>query len=135
MKIKVSEATRLQLDCLVARIEGEHVVFDGEVMRYVAAQFSDEGWYKPTEDWSQGGPIIEREEINLIRTDSDDYEVPPWAAEKGVQRRDRWYEAGYVYYQFVSTLTYGPTPLIAAMRCFVASRMGDEVEVPEALCM
>ena len=27
----------------------------------------------------------------------------------------------------------GPTPLIAAMRCFVASRLGDEVDVPEEL--
>ena len=27
----------------------------------------------------------------------------------------------------------GPTALIAAMRCFVASRLGDEVEVPEEL--
>lgn len=27
----------------------------------------------------------------------------------------------------------GPTPLIAAMRCYVASRLGDEVEIPEEL--
>ena len=27
----------------------------------------------------------------------------------------------------------GPTPLIAAMRCFVASHLGDEVNVPEEL--
>lgn len=27
----------------------------------------------------------------------------------------------------------GPTPLIAAMRCFVASKLGDEVEIPEEL--
>jgi len=28
----------------------------------------------------------------------------------------------------------GPTPLIAAMRCFVASKVGDEVEIPDILC-
>lgn len=28
----------------------------------------------------------------------------------------------------------GPTTLIAAMRCYVASKLGDEVEVPEELC-
>jgi hypothetical protein len=28
---------------------------------------------------------------------------------------------------------YGPTPLIAAMRCYVASKLGDEVELPEEL--
>ena len=27
----------------------------------------------------------------------------------------------------------GPTPLIAAMRCYVASKLGDEVDVPEEL--
>jgi hypothetical protein len=27
----------------------------------------------------------------------------------------------------------GPTPLVAAMRCYVASKMGDEVDVPEDL--
>jgi hypothetical protein len=27
----------------------------------------------------------------------------------------------------------GPTPLIAAMRCYVASKFGDEVETPEEL--
>ena len=27
----------------------------------------------------------------------------------------------------------GPTPLIAAMRCFVASKLGDEVDIPKEL--
>lgn len=27
----------------------------------------------------------------------------------------------------------GPTPLIAAMRCYVASKLGDNVEIPEKL--
>jgi len=61
-------------------------------------------------NWLQGGPIIEREKITI----SD--------ANEG-------WVAGYN-----GTLSYfGPTPLIAAMRCFVASEMGDEVEIPEGL--
>jgi hypothetical protein len=28
---------------------------------------------------------------------------------------------------------HGPTPLIAAMRCFVASKLGDEIEIPKEL--
>jgi hypothetical protein len=28
---------------------------------------------------------------------------------------------------------HGPTPLIAAMRCYVQSKLGDEVEAPEEL--
>ena len=27
----------------------------------------------------------------------------------------------------------GPTPLIAAMRCYVISKLGEEVEVPDEL--
>jgi hypothetical protein len=29
--------------------------------------------------------------------------------------------------------TDGPTPLIAAMRCYVASKLGDEIDIPEEL--
>jgi hypothetical protein len=28
---------------------------------------------------------------------------------------------------------YGPTPLIAAMRCYVEAKLGDEVEIPKEL--
>jgi len=27
----------------------------------------------------------------------------------------------------------GPTPLIAATRCYVASKLGDDIEIPEEL--
>lgn len=61
-------------------------------------------------DWSQGGPIIEREKITF-----SDHSTG-WAA-------------GYN-----GTLNaFGPTPLVAAMRCFVTSKLGNEVDVPEEL--
>ena len=66
--------------------------------------------YLPSTDWAQGGPIIERERICLI-DQGGDY----WQALWG------WKEA------------FGPTPLIAAMRCYVASKLGDEVEVPNEI--
>jgi hypothetical protein len=40
-----------------------------------------------------------------------------------------WIEVGEKAHKVV----YGPTPLIAAMRCFVSSRLGDEVEIPKEL--
>mgnify|MGYP000603757297 CR=1 FL=1 len=40
---------------------------------------------------------------------------------------DGWEACGFGY------TTYGPTPFIAAMGCFVASRLGEEVEIPEEL--
>jgi hypothetical protein len=61
--------------------------------------------------WEHGGPIIEREEIRLDPPRS----IAFWSAEKN----------GY--------LLHGPTPLIAAMRCYVVSKLGDEVEVPDEL--
>ena len=30
-------------------------------------------------------------------------------------------------------LEHGPNPLIAVMRCYVASKLGDEVNIPEEL--
>jgi hypothetical protein len=30
-------------------------------------------------------------------------------------------------------LWFGPTPLIAAMRCYVASKLGDDINIPEEL--
>jgi hypothetical protein len=57
-------------------------------------------------DWAQGGPIIEREKIELTH-DGFEWWARIWA--------DEDYE--------------GPTPLIAAMRCYVASKLGDEVKL------
>lgn len=64
-------------------------------------------------DWAQGGPIIEREGISIGKADDPDWwAFKGWKAEDGMP---------------------GPTPLIAAMRCFVASRLGDTIDIPEEL--
>ena len=65
--------------------------------------------------WAQGGPIIEREKI-ATRYDHDEQE---WQAT--FPDMDGW-----VY-------GWGTTPLIAAMRCYVASKLGDNIELPEEL--
>lgn len=70
-------------------------------------------------DWSQGGPIIERERIRIVP-------FPPSRTKEG------WW-AGFDYTTGASIGCAGPTPLIAAMRCYVASKLGDEVDVPEEL--
>ena len=72
-------------------------------------------WYHPSTNWAQAGPIIEREAIQLT---PDEY-TGTWAA--FTTREGEPYD--YT----------GPTPLIAAMRCYVASKLGDEVEIPEQL--
>lgn len=75
----------------------------------------------PSTDWAQGGPIIEQGHIHI------------WT-----DRKDAAY-AGHPDSYWVAEMTeiggiwWGPTPLIAAMRCYVANRLGDEVDVPEEL--
>lgn len=71
--------------------------------------------YSPSANWSQGGPIIERESISIW----PDEGMESWLAEVTFRQGIDTYE--------------GPTPLIAAMRCYVASKLGDEVETPEEL--
>jgi hypothetical protein len=66
-------------------------------------------------DWAQGGPIIEREGIKMGRIDS--LNGPYWEA--------------HMPYGTSDDSAEGSTPLVAAMRCYVASKLGDEVEVPE----
>lgn len=85
--------------------------------------------FSPSTDWAQGGPIIERGLIQvnvkrLIGTSESGAEIDipdGWQAHKS----GRYWQTSAVY--------YGPTPLIAAMRCYVASKLGDEVKVPEEL--
>lgn len=84
----------------------------------------------PSTDWAQGGPIIEREGINL----SVDYQDDALSNDM-VQigwKGNLWNNSVPGTSGFLQW-AYGPTPLIAAMRCFVASRLGDTVEVPEEL--
>jgi hypothetical protein len=66
-------------------------------------------------DWAQGGPIIEREKISFKEEQRDLY-------------------VGFVFNGVCHVqLSTGPTPLIAAMRCYVASKLGDEVDIPDEL--
>jgi hypothetical protein len=104
MKIKTDNLTDHALDWAVAKCEG----FTDEVERSGWAWHPS--WYNPSTDWQEGGPIIEREKITLEWTGED------WM--------------GYIWYD---NEYFAPTPLIAAMRCYVASKLGEEVEIPDEL--
>jgi hypothetical protein len=93
MKVKTSELQGAALDWAVAECE-----------QFVEDEF------EPSENWADGGPIIEREKIAL----SYDTGRFGWVAS--------FYDGDDVF---------GGTPLIAAMRCYVASKLGDEIELPE----
>ena len=107
MKIKIGELNGAALDWAVAKCEGL------DIRRLSGGEFllADGDFWFPSIDWAQGGPIIEREGIALGQTGDG------WEATCD----------GCIYIS-------GPTPLIAAMRCYVASKLGEEVEVPEEVC-
>jgi hypothetical protein len=120
--MKTNELTEAALDWAVTQAQGlDYEIVDGTVVtgakRYEANSANDyygcefDEVFAPSTDWAQGGPILERENIELGRTHTD------WRA----QRVD--FPCG----------AYGPTPLIAAMRCYVASKLGADIDVPEEL--
>lgn len=106
MKIKANELTRPALDWAVAKCVGAAWA----LWRFKEAYADGEMHYST--DWSEGGPIIEQERITLLPCDSD------WEAQSSTTPL---------------IAVEGPTPLIAAMRCYVASKLGDEVDIPEEL--
>jgi hypothetical protein len=75
--------------------------------------------YEPDLDWAQGGPIIEREHICLDKYDNSNFIA--------FKRKSACPTTGRIF------IVVGLTPLIAAMRCYVASQLGDEVDIPEEL--
>jgi hypothetical protein len=111
MKIKTSELTGAALEWAVAKCEG----FTDEVERSGWAWHPS--WYNPATSWQEGGPIIEREEIFLAKS-----VLGGWTA------------STYIHANGCHCILHeGPTPLTAAMRCFVASKLGEEVDVPDEL--
>lgn len=118
-KIKTDTLIGNQLNFAVA-------ICVGGSIRIMTGVFLNQGdgyeYFTPTDDWSQGGPIIERECIDL-KTPRPNWkkwqaQIPKWADGVGM---------------YETTTLYGPTPLIAAMRCYVASKMGDEIDIPKEL--
>lgn len=109
--MKTSELTGAALDWAVAEIEW--VAHDSETNVLMVTVGDDNGWkFKPSTDWSQGGPIIEQEMLTVGPAKHQGYMAWAWPKNQGY---------------------WGDTPLIAAMRCYVASKLGDEVDVPEEL--
>ena len=106
MKIKTNRLTGVELDWAVGKCRGITLELHG-IVPY-------------STDWAHGGPVIEQEVINLGRHTWDDSGVIRWGASK----------AGLFQ---GAPFSVGPTPLIAAMRCYVASKLGEEVEVPDGL--
>lgn len=111
--MKTSELSGAALDWAVAKCE--------EVQW---ARWNLNGW---SNDWSMGGEIIEREKISLIWMEFADEQY--WLASiDAVRREHEMFNGIDLPYEHEAR---GTTPLEAAMRAYVKSKMGDDVEIPE----
>jgi hypothetical protein len=99
--MKTNELTGAALDWAVAKAIGE---------------YSPVAVPSYSTDWSQGGPIIERE----------GFCIQPFSGGWECFVAHRLFEDDHHH-------SKGPTPLIAAMRCYVASKLGDDINIPEEL--
>ncbi len=117
-KIKTNELTGAALDWAVAKIEG--INEEAFNLYYTPTESSDldtHGYpeFHYSTIWAQGGPIIERERISIRAWTN----VPVFHA--------------YMPEEGAAWSSDGTSPLVAAMRSYVASKLGDEVDVPDEL--
>jgi hypothetical protein len=121
--IKTSELIGLALDWAVAQAEGVDIqifregdelflIHTSEKLRYFEAHYST--------DWEQAGPIIEQmlDEDFVLQKANWGLGMKMWR----MRHVDSLLE-----------VQYGKTTLIAAMRCYVATKFSDQVDVPEEL--
>jgi hypothetical protein len=119
MIVKTRDLTGAQLDWAVAKAEGKKANLHTKRVYVESHDEADSddwiGWtfYSPSTDWSRIGPIIEREKISLAY----------------VPMLDEWAGISSV----VPATKLHPSPLVAAARCFVESKLGEEVDIPEGL--
>lgn len=104
MLIKTTELAGQALDWAVATCKKP------EWLGNQAETYVTKCGFSPSINWAQGGPIIENEICRL-----EDITNGLWQAEA-------W-----------GLIVEGPTALVAAMRCYVANKLGDEVDVPPGL--
>ena len=112
--MRTNELSGAALDYAVAKCEFEGCEgWDGTLSGVDAVSDMQGGTFNPSTDWALGGAIIEREGIAVWQFDD-----VTWRA----MGKDA-----------VPDPMEGATPLVAAMRCYVASKLGDEVQIPEGL--
>jgi hypothetical protein len=136
--MKTSELTGQALDWAVAKCEGatdewrSDAPFFWNGVPCIRIDGHDVN-YRPSTYWGVGGPIIDREDIaisplpdGLWRAYAPDG-TTRWLTEGSPTPTSGVEVFNWTYKQ------QGYHPLIAAMRCYVASKLGDEVDIPSEL--
>ena len=118
-KIKTGELIDAALDWAVQEIEYQRMLAQGEHVKQWALDDHRAGAsINPySTDWLWGGQILERENISV-----------GYQGHLGVPLDSLWYATNRV-----DACGFGQKPLTAVLRCYVASKLGSEIEVPDAL--
>ncbi|MDD2741243.1 MAG: DUF2591 family protein [Rhodocyclaceae bacterium] len=117
---KTSELVGVALDWAVAKCEGRQ-------WPDPAAKYLGEQYFKPSTDWAFGGPIIEREGIDI-------QQVFGGGCEGSFSQPIGWQAKRHTNGGVINPRGFiAQTPLIAAMRCYCQAKLGDEVDVPEEI--
>jgi len=156
MKYRTATLEGALLDAAVAKAEGHSFALEAGACVTVQSveRWFDQGGVKvrggfedqaepfaPSSRWDHGGPIIERERINILdraayvaENDWRKLEVGAGSFAAFVGNPENIVSftfAGYEGLEFgIAGLQIGPTPLTAAMRTHVAIKFGSEVEIP-----
>lgn len=128
---KVAELIGARLDAAVALAEGytyldgDHIAW-GKNDRIMSMQLVSQ--YLPSLRWSLGGPLIDKYQMMLDPPWMAFGSVLPWAIPNFEARRGDW----GAWMRDPRIGGRGPTALIAAMRCLVACKYGETIDMPEA---
>ena len=117
--MKVSELKDQTLDWAVAKarnlpvaiyntVNGQ-VIYDAELLDMNVDSGAE---FNPSTNWNLAGPLIESEMIAVTPADYEGFEAFVWPKGEAV---------------------WGDTALEAICRCFVKSKLGDEIDLPEEL--
>lgn len=109
--MNVSELKGSALDWAVSQAMGVEYRY----IKSTGGDYNGNWWYETrrySTDWAQGGPVIESEGIGYYKANGSKWWAHPYGGEYNAE---------------------GPTPLIAAMRCYVASKLGNEIDIPKEL--
>ena len=88
------------------------------------------GRWSPSTKWNQGGPITIAQNINTLRNAYQE-KGREWCAHTGPIIAVMDPEPMYQY--SVKNLVFGPTPLVAAMRCIVVQKFGQTIDIEKLM--
>lgn len=117
-RVNVHDATETELDWMVGELEFRRFLEQGSHVKEWVLEDHRKGLRTDpySTSYAHGSPIIEREGLTLDKT-----------------------PGGWVSYMYREESPdavsdgFGPTHLIAALRCYVAAKLGEEVEVPDGI--